>query len=189
MQAMNISLNMYKIVTEVKTRLYVPVEGAFGKRASGRNKKPPVFYNPHMALNRGLCVLFMKTQGTGLVFADVLSGSGAKGLRVAVEASNTVFLNDANKDAVKLIKKNAALNKVKLDVSNMDANRFIHENRGLFGFIDIDPFGSPVPFIDPAVLSLKKKGYVGLTATDTATLCGVYPETCLRRYMALPLRS
>lgn len=180
---------MYKIITEGKTRFYVPVEGAFGKRVSGKDRKPPVFYNPYMALNRGICVLFMKTAGRGLVFADVLAGSGAKGLRVAAEAGNKIFLNDANKDAVEIIKKNAELNGLDVAVSNMDANRFVLENRGLFDFIDIDPFGSPVPFIDSALISLKKTGYLGITATDTATLCGVYPETCLRRYQAMPLRS
>lgn len=181
---------MYKIITEGKTRFYVPVEGAFGKRASGRDRKPPVFYNPHMALNRGICVLFMKTAGRGLVFADVLAGSGAKGLRVAVEAGNKVFLNDANKDAVEIIEKNVELNGLDdVAVSNTDANRFALENKGQFGFIDIDPFGSPMPFIDASLQSLKRKGYLGVTATDTATLCGVYPETCLKRYQAVPLRS
>jgi tRNA (guanine26-N2/guanine27-N2)-dimethyltransferase len=180
---------MYKIITEGKTHLYVPVEGAFGKRASGKDKKPPVFYNPHMALNRGLCVLFMRMAGKGLVFADMLAGGGAKGLRVAVESENRVFLNDANKDAVEIIKKSAELNRIEVTLSNMDANRFVLENKRCFDFIDIDPFGSPAPFIDSALLSLKKTGYLGITATDTATLCGVYPETCFRRYQALPLRS
>jgi tRNA (guanine26-N2/guanine27-N2)-dimethyltransferase len=180
---------MFKIITEGNTRLYVPMEGSFGKRASGGDKKPPVFYNPHMKLNRSLCVLFMKAAGEEYVFADVLAGGGAKGLRVACESGNKVYLNDANQDAFETIKRNAKLNSVDVGISNLDANRFTLENKGLFDFIDIDPFGSPVPFIDSALLSMKKFGYVGATATDTATLCGVYPTTCFRRYQAWPLRS
>jgi tRNA (guanine26-N2/guanine27-N2)-dimethyltransferase len=180
---------MYKIISEGETQLYVPVKGGFGKRGSGKEKKPPVFYNPHMALNRSLCVGLTKAVGKAIVFADVLAGSGAKGLRVAVESGNEVALNDANPDAVRIIKKNARLNKVKVKVSNKDANAFLLENKNNFDFIDIDPFGSPVPFIDSAVLASKKKGFIGATATDTATLCGVYPMTCLRRYQAAPLRT
>jgi tRNA (guanine26-N2/guanine27-N2)-dimethyltransferase len=180
---------MYKIITEGETQLYVPVLGAFGKRASGVVRKPPVFYNPHMALNRSLSVLFMRVAGADLVFSDVLAGSGAKGIRVAVESGCEVFLNDANPDAVRLINKNADLNNVDVSVSNLDANRFALENIGAFDFIDIDPFGSPVPFLDSGILSLKKNGYIGATATDTATLCGVYPDTCFRRYQAQPFRS
>jgi tRNA (guanine26-N2/guanine27-N2)-dimethyltransferase len=180
---------MYKIITEGGTKLYVPVLGSFGKLASGGDRKSPVFYNPHMALNRGLTVLFMQAAGGGLVFADILAGSGAKGLRVAVESGCKVFLNDANPDAVGLIKKNAELNGVGAAISNMDANRFALENIGGFDFIDIDPFGSPGPFLDSAFLSVKKNGYIGATATDTAALCGIYPDTCFRRYQAQPLRS
>jgi tRNA (guanine26-N2/guanine27-N2)-dimethyltransferase len=180
---------MYKLITEGKTELLVPVQGAFGKKVSGKDRKPPIFYNPHMALNRGLNVLFLQAAGKSLVFADALSGSGAKGIRIAVESGNMVFLNDANPKAVELMEKNAELNKVKVTISNLDAGSFLIVNKGVFDFIDIDPFGTPVPFVDPAFLSLNKKGFIGATATDTATLCGVYPDTCLRRYLALPLRS
>jgi tRNA (guanine26-N2/guanine27-N2)-dimethyltransferase len=180
---------MYKIITEGGTQLYVPVLGSFGKRASGVDRKPPVFYNPHMELNRDLTVLFMQVAGGDLVFADVLAGSGAKGIRVAVESGCKIFLNDANPDATELIKKNAELNRVGASISNTDANRFALENIGAFDFIDIDPFGSPVPFLDSALLSVKKDGFIGATATDTATLCGIYSDTCFRRYQARPLRS
>ncbi len=180
---------MYKTVVEGETRLYVPVEGSFGVRSSGKEKKSPVFYNHHMELNRTLCVLFVKAVGSELVFADVLAGSGAKGIRVALEAGNEVYLNDANVSAYDLMRKNVELNNLDVMVSNEDANTFMAGNRGCFDFIDIDPFGSPVPFINGAFLSSKKAGYIGVTATDTATLCGVYPETCARRYMSVPLRG
>ena len=181
---------MYKVISEGLTQIYVPVLGAFGSRAGGLDRRPPVFFNSVMCLNRGLTVLFMRAVGGG-VFGDVLAGSGAKGLRVAVEAGCSVFLNDANSDAVDLISRNVELNGVSecVSVFNLDGNRFMFEHSGEMDFIDIDPFGSPGPFIDAALLASKKKGFIGVTATDTAALSGVYPGTCVRRYLARPLRG
>jgi len=179
---------MFKRITEGLTSLHVPVEGGFGKRRSGRPRKPPVFYNPHMQLARDVCVLFLKAVEASS-FADVLAGSGVKGLRAAVEAGCKVYLNDANPAAAELAERNAELNKVDARVLNMDGGSFLLSHKGVFDFIDIDPFGSPAPFLSPAFLAVRRKGFIGMTATDTATLCGVYPRTCYRRYGAMPLRS
>jgi tRNA (guanine26-N2/guanine27-N2)-dimethyltransferase len=177
---------MLKEVTEGRTRLLVPEKGTFGRTETGKEQRPPVFYNPRMRLNRDICCAFVRTLND-ITFADVLAGSGAKGIRVANEAGHAVFLNDANGDAVELIKKNAKLNGVKVDVSNEDANLFLSKHE--FDFVDIDPFGTPVPFLDNAVLATSKNGYLGVTATDPAPLCGVYPKACFRKYGARPLRS
>lgn len=177
---------MFKEIIEGETRLKVAEKGTLGKTDKGREKKAPVFYNPRMKLNRDVCCAFARTL-EGITFADVLAGSGAKGIRVAVEAGHAVHLNDGSRDAFELIKKNARLNKVKVDVSNEDANLFLSKNR--FDFIDIDPFGTPVPFLDNSVMAASKDGYLGVSATDTAPLCGVYPKACFRKYSAKPIRS
>lgn len=176
---------MLKEITEGQTRLLVTEKGILGRTDKGREKKAPVFYNPRMKLNRDICCAFARTLGN-ITFADVLAGSGAKGIRVANEAGHSVHLNDGSKHAVDLIKKNAKLNKIKADISNEDANLFLAKHR--FDFIDIDPFGTPVPFLDSSVLSCEKNGYLGVTATDTAPLCGVYSKACFRKYGAKPLR-
>ena len=49
-----------------------------------------------------------------------------------------------------------------------------------FGFVDLDPFGTPAPFIDAAIRSSGK--YLGVTATDTAPLCGAHLKAGIRRY-------
>jgi tRNA (guanine26-N2/guanine27-N2)-dimethyltransferase len=139
-----------------------------------------------MKLNRDICCAFVRSLSK-MTFADVLAGSGAKGVRVGVESNHSVFLNDGSKDAVKLIKKNAKINKIKVDISNENANLFLAKNK--FDFIDIDPFGTPVPFLDSAIPACEKNGYLGVTATDTAPLCGVYPKACYRKYSAKPIRS
>ena len=51
-----------------------------------------------------------------------------------------------------------------------------------YQWIDIDPFGSPVPFIDSAIQSLARIGVLEVTATDTAALTGSSLSSQKRRY-------
>ncbi|MEE8401612.1 MAG: tRNA (guanine(10)-N(2))-dimethyltransferase [Candidatus Hydrothermarchaeaceae archaeon] len=177
---------MFKEITEGQTKLLVPEKGTFGATKKGGEKKAPVFYNPRMKLNRDICCAFVDALGD-ITFSDALAGTGAKGIRVANETKSTVILNDANKYAVDIIKKNAGLNGVNVEVFNEDANIFLLSHTA--DFIDVDPFGTPVPFLDNSIIASPKNGYLGVTATDTAPLCGVYPKVCYRKYGAMPLRS
>ncbi|RLB75210.1 MAG: tRNA (guanine(10)-N(2))-dimethyltransferase [Deltaproteobacteria bacterium] len=147
-----------------------------------------VFYNPRMKYNRDLTCLVVKVLGEKIKFLDLLAASGVKGLRIAKEVGIEVCLNDINKKAYELIKKNAKINNLNVEVENLDANFLLNVKKGKFNFIDIDPFGTPVPFLDNAIMHLKE-GYLGVTATDTATLCGVYPTVCYRRYGAIPIKT
>ncbi len=150
----------------------------------------PVFYNPRMKLNRDICCAVVRGLGgkVKIKFLDLLAGTGAKGLRVAKAAGCWVSLNDANPKAWEVILKNAELNGLKVEAYNRKANLLLQEIEGL-NFIDIDPFGTPIPFLDNAVMALKRGGYLGVTATDTAPLCGVHPKACLRKYGAVTLRT
>ena len=51
-------------------------------------------------------------------------------------------------------------------------------------WVDIDPFGSPVPFLDSAMQSSARRAVMEVTATDTAALTGSSASACLRRYGA-----
>jgi tRNA (guanine26-N2/guanine27-N2)-dimethyltransferase len=77
-------------------------------------------------------------------------------------------------------------------VKNEDANRFLSHYgapRKRFDAIDIDLFGSTVPYLDSALRALRDGGFIALTATDMAPLCGVYPKACIRKYGGKPLRT
>ena len=54
--------------------------------------------------------------------------------------------------------------------------------QGSFQWIDIDPFGSPITFIDSALQALGRVGVLEVTATDTAALTGSSATSGRRRY-------
>lgn len=146
-----------------------------------------VFYNSLAELNRDISVsalqVFQKQSKLILNVCDALTATGIRGIRYAKEVKGIkeVILNDKNSEAAKLAKKNIKLNKIRnCKVENKDANILLREK--VFNVIDIDPFGSPNIFMDSAAHSIWHKGFLMVTATDTAPLCGTYPEACLRKY-------
>lgn len=159
-------------VKEGKTRLLVP--------KVGRPEEGAVFYNPVQKLSRDVSVCLYE----GKTFCDPLAASGARGIRLAKERRFRATLGDKNPKAHELIEKNAKANNVKAEAVREEANRLLAGR--VWDCVDIDPFGSPVPFLDMAARAAKKM--IGMAATDTAALCGVYPDVCRRRYMALTIK-
>jgi tRNA (guanine26-N2/guanine27-N2)-dimethyltransferase len=53
-----------------------------------------------------------------------------------------------------------------------------------YDVVDLDPYGSPMPFLDAAMRSVRHGGLVCATATDTGALAGAFPKACRRRYDA-----
>jgi len=176
---------MYKLIQEGQAKIYIPKE----KKIS---KKLPVFYNPLMALNRSISVLVLENiPNKNMQIGLPLAGSGVRGIRLLKELPKNkikfIYFNDHSKQAVNIIKKNLKINKIKskTKLHNQDANLFILENKG-FDYIDIDPFGTPNPFLDSAVKALSRNSILAVTATDTAPLAGTYPNACRRKYWASP---
>jgi len=58
-----------------------------------------------------------------------------------------------------------------------------------FHVIDLDPYGSPTPFLDSAVQAVAEGGLLCVTATDMAVLAGNSPETCHAKYGAVSLKT
>jgi len=159
------------------------------------SKKLPVFYNPEMTLNRDITVALFRALGrSGLKGCDLLAGNGVRSIRLLKETKRVfsqLIINDANPLAVKSINQHLKVNKVpttKTIVTNLDANKLLATSAG-FDYIDIDPFGSPNPFLDQSIQHLARDGILAVTATDTAALAGTSPAACLRKYWATPLRN
>jgi len=184
-----------KTIMEGTTEVLVPVppqDAAFPPSAA------PVFYNPEMELNRDINVAataaFVERllgkrdmQREEVRYVDAFSASGIRGLRVAGEVGIHATLNDWSQEAFELIQQNIKLNGLeeKAEGCRKNANVLLHEKR--FHIVDIDPFGTPSPFLDAASSSVYN--LLSVTATDTAPLCGAHLNSGIRKYAAVPLNT
>lgn len=177
----------WHVVQEGKAKVRVP-------SAEVMTKDLPVFYNPVMSLNRSVSVSLLRALARGWRVADILAGSGVRSIRFSKELPKSkvhhMLVNDANPAAVRNIRQNVKLNSAggRMKVTKNDASLALLQSEP-FDYIDIDPFGSPNPFLDAAVKRLKYRGILAVTATDTAALCGTSPGACRRKYWARPRRD
>jgi tRNA (guanine26-N2/guanine27-N2)-dimethyltransferase len=190
-----------EIIEEGKVKILVPKLKAFIKSPSDyAPSKAPVFYNPIMELNRDIAVLALQTYqkmlNREISVCEPLASCGIRGIRFATEVKGVqkVLINDINEKAFQLARYNVQMNGLskRVTVKNQDANFFLAHYgapRKRFDAIDIDPFGSPVPYLDSAIRALRNGGLLALTATDMAPLCGVHPKACIRKYGGKPLRT
>lgn len=176
------------VVREGTTELLVPE--SFNKKGPG-SRTGEVFYNKQMEFGRDVSVAFGRVVfREGSKILDGLAASGARGLRLANECGVKAdfVLNDRNIMAAVLMKQNAELNSLgHVRIECRDLRSLLADEQ--FDYVDIDPFGTPIDFLDLALQSVRNNGIVALTATDTAPLYGTYPKTCVRRYGALSQRS
>jgi tRNA (guanine26-N2/guanine27-N2)-dimethyltransferase len=183
---------------EGKTRLLVPASSLLGRVPS----KVPAFFNPSAKVNRDISVLVYKTfvpeiKKNPRSFGDPFGGIGARALRVAVEIPQLeqIYINDINTVAIEAAKKASEINLVteKCTFTTQEVVRFLTSHDSInferFSVVDLDPFGSPAPYIDCVLRSVTKGGMLSITATDTAVLCGVHPEVCMRKYYGRPLNN
>lgn len=184
-------MDEYKIKTveEGLTKIQFP---EFDKISSDA----PVFYNPHMELNRDISILalqtFQKQEDRNINICDLFGGSGIRGVRYKNEIDGVghVFINDISETANEYERHNVELNNLKdIEIFQHDASMFLRMHRGEFDVIDIDPFGTPSPFLDSAGYCSRRNSLLCVTATDTSALCGTYKEPCIRKYNAKPYKS
>jgi len=185
-------MSVLKLVrtSEGKTVLLVPRESLASVPPT-----TPVFYNPAASINRSVSVAIVEAT-EGLTFCDALAGVGARGLRVAAEVrrSLSVTLVDINRDSIKLARRNARLNGVqgRCEFIPGEANSYLYSRYGKdekVSYVDVDPFGTPVPYLQAALRATKDNGIASFTATDTAVLCGVHTRVAERRYGGTPVNN
>lgn len=185
-----------QIVEEGEVELEVPKLENY--RTSPNEYVPsqtPVFYNPLMKVSRDISVSSLQVLGRGidgLRVCDSLAGVGARGIRYAreIDGVGKVVINDRSSESVEFIIKNIERNELdNVSSSERDANSLLYNHRPRFHAIDLDPFGTPIPFLDSSFSAISRRGLFFVTATDTAPLCGAYPKACIRRYGARPLRT
>ncbi|MDZ7689167.1 MAG: tRNA (guanine(10)-N(2))-dimethyltransferase [Halobacteriales archaeon] len=146
------------------------------------------FYNPRMEMNRDITVGVLrawKDEEEVATYLDSNTASGVRGVRAALSGYEATLV-DRSEDAVELARRNVHGNGVgdRAEVSHEDANVVMRRNR--YDVVDIDPFGSPVPFADSAFDCADSLAC--FTATDTAPLCGAH-DSGVRRYSCIPLNT
>ncbi len=166
------------------------------------NAKMDVFYNPVMVSNRNISLLLLNCiSNKKMNVALPLAGSGIRGVRFLKELKrgkvNHLSVNDRKENFPEYFEKVLKQNDLKetnVSTFSEDANLFLMNQInstskpkgfcGFFDYIDIDPFGSPNPFLASTLARISRNGIVAVTATDTAALTGTYPKVTKRKYWA-----
>ncbi len=191
---MEIPNESFQEIIEGKTKLLVPKKSITEKVPP----KKPVFFNPKAKLNRDFSVIayaaFLKNFQGPKIFLEGLSGTGARGLRVANELKiENIIINDLNPTALKIAEYSAKLNNIKnIEFSEKEVCRFFsnHSKKGERGsIIDIDPFGSPAAFFDCGIRATMHGGIFSTAATDLQVLNGLFQGACKRKYGGIPVRT
>uniref|UniRef100_A0A672T934 tRNA (guanine(26)-N(2))-dimethyltransferase n=1 Tax=Sinocyclocheilus grahami TaxID=75366 RepID=A0A672T934_SINGR len=132
----------------------------------------------------------------GLRVLEGLAASGLRSVRFALELPGlkSITANDYSAKAAALIARNAQHNNVShiLQASQRDASMVMYEARGrkeLYDVIDLDPYGSPSPFLDAAVQAVSEGGLLCITCTDMAVMAGNSGETCYSKYGSVSIKS
>lgn len=190
-----------EVIKEGKAQVLVPNLKAYNVSPSDyAPSKAPVFYNPVMEFNRDLTVLafraYQKMVAHEVHICEPLTSQGIRGIRYALEVDNVehVMASDINRHAYECAQHNIELNGLqnKITLKYGDANRLMSSNaspKKRFDIIDLDPFGTPVPYLDSAFRATKNRGLIAATATDLAPLCGVHAKACIRKYGGKPIRT
>jgi tRNA (guanine26-N2/guanine27-N2)-dimethyltransferase len=165
-------------VTEGQVTVEVPEQADAGR---GEN----VFFNPVQELNRDLTVAVLRAyqerEPRATSYLDATAASGIRGVRAAADGWDAT-LCDVDPDAVALCERNLERNDLTAPVRHQDANVAMHADP--WDVVDIDPFGTPIPFVDAAFQGTRN--LVCVTATDTAPLCGAHFHSGVRSYSAIP---
>ena len=188
-----------EIVLEGRTEHRLPPakEGRTEKQMERHGKGPAdrahrsAFHNPAMADCRTRSVLLMDYMLDDEWFnkpkihtIDALCATGSRINRWLTELppqkAERLLITGADLDEEAL--EYARQNCPGVELLNEDSRQVLLSSG--WQWVDIDPFGSPVPFLDSAMQSSARRAVMEVTATDTAALTGSSASACLRRYGA-----
>ena len=137
---------------------------------------------------------------------DALSATGLRALRYAKEIplTTSITANDLSSSATNFIKLNVQHNNLSHKVHPISGDALSHMyrigstssaalpggDRGKYDVIDLDPYGTAVPFLDAAVQAVNDRGLLCVTCTDAAVFASTgYLEKTYSQYGGLPLKG
>ena len=151
------------------------------------------FYNPQSKLVRDLGVLaatIYRQDYQNLRVLDALAGCGVRSLRYLQEAkADYVWLNEGDRDNSLVIQKNLlVIDSDRYHITHQDAHRIFfscYDRRDYYDLVDVDCFGSAVPYLNTMLYATKIGGLMYLTSTDGRTLTGHPPQKSVQTYGAI----
>jgi len=167
--------------TEGSTSFLVPVQDNTTQFPPG---SAPIFFNRRMEINRTITVLLLSLLQPS-DYLDAMGATGIRGLRVAHECGIPVTICDREATAIDLITENVKRSGLPITIIQKDVNALLSEQS--FDAVDLDPFGTPAPFVDAGIKGTRR--FLFVTATDTAPLCGAHLKAGIRRYSAYPMNT
>lgn len=184
------------VIKEGKALLYIPDPA---QAIAPHGIEPAwleVFYNPRMVFNRDLSVIALSVYRDHIApvkdfyIAEPLTATGVRPIRYAIEVNGDLKLvaGDIDECAVSFARDNVRLNGLDevVAVYHKDARELLYATRWILDrpplVVDIDPFGSPAPYLDAAISMIGNKGLLAVTATDLAVLEGSKHRAALRKY-------
>ena len=132
---------------------------------------------------------------------DALSATGLRALRYAKEVPGATYItaNDLSPSATSSIKLNVQHNGVSdlVHPTTGDARAHMHSCTSstrpadqLYQVIDLDPYGTAVPFLDAAIQALADGGLLCVTCTDAGVFASAgYLEKTYSQYGGLPFKG
>jgi len=145
-----------------------------------------------MAADRDLGVAFVRAWASGAAERrtawEVAAATGIRGLRLwqETEAFRSFLFTEASPAAFRVLERNVA--------GRPGTEARLADGRSVppgaqFDYVDVDPFGSPAPFVPAALAAVRPGGVLATTATDMMVLAGAQPAAAVRRYGARPVRG
>ena len=115
---------------------------------SAMKQEAGVFYNPKMEELRDISVIMAKASGISQPrILDSTCATGIRGIRYEKEVGAIVDMLDINSGAASSASKNVAANKASAMVINKSIQEFANTTENKYEIIDLDPFGTPAPYI------------------------------------------
>jgi tRNA (guanine26-N2/guanine27-N2)-dimethyltransferase len=121
---------------------------------------------------------------------EMTAATGVRGLRLLSETDqfDALLFTETHPAALAVLQRNVGR------FEHRGARALAHDarqsiERASFDFVDLDPYGSPIPFLDSALASLRTPGVLAVTATDMRVLGGADPAAAERRYGGRPVRG
>jgi len=142
-----------------------------------------------MALDRDLGVTFVRAVQPPLERGwEMTAATGVRGLRLLKEGSGfrSFLFTEASPRSFQVLRENLSAEPRATAVQGDGGSS---APGSPFDYVDLDPYGSPLPFLATAVAATASGGILAVSATDMPVLAGAQPSACRRRYGANPVRG